>query len=55
MRYYAAEQMKKNTAIHINMDKYRIIMLSEKNRSHKSRILFAKNKTKNYICFTYVG
>lgn len=40
----------KSTAIHINMDKYQVIMLSEKNRSHKSRVLFTKNKTKNYIC-----
>lgn len=40
----------KSTAIYINMDKYQAIMLSEKNRSHKSRVLFTKNKTKNYIC-----
>lgn len=50
MKYYAAEQMKKvqlYTLTWINI----VIMLSEKNRSHKSRILFTKNKTKNYICF----
>lgn len=48
-----SRENKQSIAIHINMDEYQIIMLSEKNKSHKNTVIipFTKNKDKSHIHF----